>query len=95
MLILGVDFETTGLDTQKDSIIEVGAVLWDTQRKMPLQIYSDLMWHESIWKNATATKEHVEKIVKLNEEDLKEFEGIIPRMKCTTDHLLDSFICKS
>lgn len=73
MLILGIDFETTGLDTQKDSIIEVGAVLWDTQRKMPLQIYSELAWHESIWENATTTKEQIEKIVKLNEEDLKEF----------------------
>ena len=30
MLLLSLDFETTGLDKQKDRITEVGAVLWST-----------------------------------------------------------------
>lgn len=40
MLVLGYDVETTGLDTSKDSIIEVGAVVWDTDQKLPIDIYS-------------------------------------------------------
>lgn len=40
MLILGVDFETTGLDTTKDSATEAGAVLWDWEAKTPVLIYS-------------------------------------------------------
>jgi len=40
MIVLGYDVETTGLDTQKDSIVEVGAVVWDTEAKVPLEVYS-------------------------------------------------------
>ena len=43
MLLLGVDLETTGLDTQNDDIIEVGAVVWDTERKAPVKMYSNLV----------------------------------------------------
>lgn len=43
MIVCGVDFETTGLDPEKDSIIEVGAVLFDWDKKLPLQIHSQLM----------------------------------------------------
>lgn len=31
MLVLGFDTETTGLNVEKDQIIQVGAVLWDTE----------------------------------------------------------------
>jgi DNA polymerase III subunit epsilon len=40
MLITGVDFETTGLDCKVDRIIEIGAVLWDTDRQIPLKMLS-------------------------------------------------------
>lgn len=43
MLWLGVDFETTGLDVEKDRIIEIGAVLWHVERKVPLQMLSLLV----------------------------------------------------
>jgi DNA polymerase-3 subunit epsilon len=36
MIVLGVDFETTGLNTGEDHIIEVGAMLWDTDRNVPM-----------------------------------------------------------
>lgn len=41
--ILGIDLETTGLDTKEDRIIEVGAVVWDVAAKTPLEIYSQFV----------------------------------------------------
>ena len=73
MLILGVDFETTGLVTETDRIIEVGAVLWDTVRGMPLQILSELIWYEGIWDDASATKEKIEQTTKIAYNDLVKY----------------------
>lgn len=41
--VLGIDFETTGLDpdNDKDVPIEIGAVLWDWPNKKPLAIISE------------------------------------------------------
>lgn len=44
--VLGFDFETTGLDPKVDRVIEVGAVLWDWERRQPMAIVSRLCWHE-------------------------------------------------
>jgi DNA polymerase-3 subunit epsilon len=38
MKILGIDFETTGLDAQKDRITEAGLVLWDSDSKQPVRM---------------------------------------------------------
>jgi DNA polymerase-3 subunit epsilon len=43
MNFLGLDVETTGLDTATDQVIEVGAVLWDATRKAPLSIVSEII----------------------------------------------------
>lgn len=48
MLLLGVDFETTGLDVEKDLIIEVGAVLWCTTREAPIKFISGFMNHPGL-----------------------------------------------
>lgn len=41
-LVLGLDLETTGLDTQKDRIIELGYILWDTDLKKAILTYGKL-----------------------------------------------------
>ena len=43
MKLLGIDIETTGLSPDKDSIIEVGAVLWDSERNKPLIIMNEFV----------------------------------------------------
>ncbi len=48
MYVLGFDLETTGLNVEKDEIIEIGAVLWDSDRGVPLAIQSDLIYKEGL-----------------------------------------------
>jgi DNA polymerase-3 subunit epsilon len=43
MLLLGLDLETTGLSVKEDRIIEIGLVLWDTDRKKPLDMYNTMV----------------------------------------------------
>ena len=43
MIILGLDFETTGLLPQEDRIIEVGAVLYDWDTETPVRLLSQLV----------------------------------------------------
>jgi DNA polymerase-3 subunit epsilon len=58
MLIAGIDFETSGLDPTKDVIIEVGAVLWDTDLQAPLLIQSLLVDWNLDYIDPEATKVH-------------------------------------
>jgi DNA polymerase III epsilon subunit-like protein len=76
-LILGLDLETTGKDTSKDRIIEIGAVIWDAEKGIPLKIFSEMVYFEGIWDEATATKERIEEITHISFEHLVQF-GIAP-----------------
>lgn len=43
MFWLGIDLETTGLNPEKDTLIEVGAVLWCTKTQKPVWLYNELI----------------------------------------------------
>ena len=43
MIIAGIDLETTGLDVVKNGIVEVAVVLWDTEAKVPVDIFSSFL----------------------------------------------------
>ena len=47
MKILGLDFETTGLNSHSERVIEIGAVVWDVERKKPLALMSELVKPEN------------------------------------------------
>lgn len=50
MLVLGLDLETTGFDTSKDKVTEVGAVLWDVEHRRPVKMLSELLnWPEGTY----------------------------------------------
>lgn len=43
MRVLGIDLETTGLDTGNDRITELGVVVWDVEGKKPLEMANFLI----------------------------------------------------
>jgi len=46
--ILGLDFETTGIDGTQCRVLEIGAVVWDTELKKPLAIQSEIIYPEGL-----------------------------------------------
>ncbi len=79
MKILGLDFESTGLDTTKAWVIEVGACVYDTCTSTPIEIYSTFVSGVDI------LPEHAEalRINKINSEWLKfgvPFEEVLLKM---------------
>ena len=72
MLVLGLDLETTGLNPESDEIIEVGAVVWDTNRGTPVKIYSELV------QSQTPVTEEITRITGIKNEDLRAW-GVSPQ----------------
>lgn len=68
MLILGLDLETSGLDYNKDQIIEVGAVLWDTDTQSPKKVFNELIYFENL-----DLPNEIENITGITPEDLKKY----------------------
>ena len=67
MLLLGLDLETTGLKTDSDFIIEVGAALWDTDRNAALVLYSEMV------DPGVTISEEITRITGITNEDLKTY----------------------
>lgn len=72
MKILGIDFETTGLDPQKDRITEVGMALWDSTTKQPVRITGFLV------KTSTPVSAEITNITGLTNEMLQSY-GVEPK----------------
>lgn len=68
MRILFFDLETTGLDPSSSQIIEVGAVVWDTETNRAIAAQSDLILHPELIVNSRA-----ESITGINSEHLISF----------------------
>lgn len=47
MRVLGIDLETTGLDTSTARITELGYVLWDTDKKIPILLKGEYLYDDT------------------------------------------------
>jgi DNA polymerase-3 subunit epsilon len=76
MKILGIDFETTGLDPRKDRITEVGLVLWDSESKQPVRVTGFLV------KTPTPVSAEISRLTGITNELLRDY-GVdpVPAMK--------------
>lgn len=68
MLVLGIDLETSGLDSVKDQIIEIGAVLWDTDTQSPKKVFNELIYFDNL-----NLPNEVQNITGIKPEDLKKY----------------------
>lgn len=74
MRLLGLDFETTGLDTGNDRITEIGMVLWDGEKHRPLLQSSIFVYDPGIEERLTPeTVLMMERVCGLTPQILKEF----------------------
>jgi DNA polymerase-3 subunit epsilon len=71
-LIAGVDFETTGLDTANDRIIEIGACLWHVEQKRPVDMINWLVKPDGAVVSAEITR-----ITGITQDDVETF-GLPP-----------------
>lgn len=72
MRLLGLDFETTGLDTSKDRIVEIGAALWDVEAKRPLTTLG-VFCHEPTSEISKESLEMMDRICGITLPVLQEF----------------------
>jgi len=84
MLVLGIDTETTGIDIQKDSIVELGAVLfevYDDGSWVPNERFCSLVYEDGYTITAEAEKVNGISIQKLKEEGIslrRAIEEVLP-----------------
>lgn len=71
MRLLAVDLETTGLDTSKDRIIEIGFCLWDVPTQRPL-VLVDAFLHD---RSYPPIPEEITKITGITQGNVEEFGG--------------------
>lgn len=83
MLVLGFDVETTGLDPFTDEIIEIGAVIWDTERATPIRMFSEMIRPRSGGNNIS---QEVQDLTGILPSDLRSF-GIDLAEAC--NHLVE------
>jgi DNA polymerase-3 subunit epsilon len=74
MRLLGLDFETTGLDTANDRVTEVGLCLWDAAKKRPITTYSIFLYDKQMEERFTPEAvDMMERLCGITPELLREF----------------------
>jgi DNA polymerase-3 subunit epsilon len=90
-VILGIDFETTGLDLANDRVTEVGLVLWDRTTKQPVSISgffvkSDKEITPEITKLTGITKEMLDKFGRDEPTALSDIDSVIKQADYVIAH---------
>lgn len=76
MLLVALDLETTGLDSQKDQILEIGALCFDSETGEEVGTFEKLIRHDRYEGNATALAMNADLLRRLGEgEGVKLFEA--------------------
>ncbi|MFB5652857.1 3'-5' exonuclease [Leptospira wolffii] len=70
MIVLGLDFETNGINPNSSEILEIGAALWDTERKEYLSIFSSLIIPQA---THFEIKKETKELTGITEDDLYKF----------------------
>lgn len=73
MRVLGLDFETTGLDVKNDRVVEIGAALFDIGRPSPLKVLSQFVYAATYPKLSS----EIVALTGIRQEDLDAF-GLVP-----------------
>lgn len=90
MKVLAIDFESTGLLTGEDAITEIGAVLWDVEKKKPIHLLSLFCWDDYLASRMTPeTVKMMDELCGLSPETLQRYG------KSTTEQIneLEALIC--
>ena len=74
-LVLGFDTETTGVDTKKDYILEVGAAIYDTEEKQIVEVMDKFL----TWPQAPHIPIEVKEIHGISQELIKKW-GVYPEI---------------
>lgn len=69
MYVLGLDLETTGLSFEEDEIIEIGAVVWDTDLNKPAAMLNHLV----VQPHKYPLSQNIVNITGISDKDLNEF----------------------
>lgn len=69
MLVVGFDTETTGVDVTKDTIVQVGLVLWDTSAK----VKKSKLKYDALLRGAPPMDQEVIDIHGITDADLEEY----------------------
>lgn len=86
MRILGIDFETTGLDINNDRIIEAGLALYDTDTGLILDLQSLVFWDDSY----PEITPFIEELTGTKSEYVKEFGNPIHMFPSYLEHYLST-----
>ena len=97
MRLLGLDFETTGFDTAKERITEIGVALWDVETKRPLMTFGTFCHDETYPEFPQETLDMMDRVSGITLPMLKEFgtpiKGNLEWLeKFTTQHKINFIV---
>lgn len=72
-LVIGIDLETNGLCPEKDVIIEIGAVTWDTTSNTPVHIYGALLDNSLSGVRNGDISDEIEGITGISQTQIKQY----------------------
>lgn len=87
IVLIGLDLETSGLEPKADRLIEIGAVVYDWDTKMPMQILSELI-DPKMENDEFKLPEEITKITGITEEALGKYGGFEPDVLTRFDMMI-------